>query len=136
MDKKADNILVIIKKFFLNIFSKNRKKLLVESTDKNLENNTFEKENISYNVNKNDNFINNLKIKKDEEEERILKIQEDLENKIIQVENISEEDFNKVLELYDKQTEEIEANTERLNKLTDKYKNEIIKIRKELKNSV
>ena len=124
MDKKADNILVIIKNFFLNIFSKNRKKLLVESTDKNLENNTFEKENISYNVNKNDNFIN------------ILKIQEDLENKIIQVENISEEDFNKVLELYDKQTEEIEANTERLNKLTDKYKNEIIKIRKELKNSV
>lgn len=64
--------------------------------------------------------------RKKEEIQRLLKLQENFENGLIAEEEISEEDTKKLHKIYDLQINKIEEATE-------KCKNEIVKIREDIK---
>ena len=96
---EGNTIFQKIKKFFRNIFSK------FKDTD-----NSSNTKGVEENYN---NFKQEIEIKQDEEELRILKLQEDYKNGIIEEENISKEDYKKLLELYDKENKEIKEDIEK-----------------------
>ena len=99
---KSNNIIEKIRSFFTKIFHKSKYK------DNNLTNFT-EQEN-PYN---NNNFKEQMVIKEDEEKLRLLKLQKDYENGLIEEENISQEDYQKLLDLYDEQNEKISKEIEK-----------------------
>ena len=74
----------------------------------------------------NEKFLNNIQIKEDEEEKRLKIIQLKYDNGEIEEEDILEEDIDKIIALYQKETEE-------LDKDTLKRKMNIEKMLKELK---
>lgn len=94
---KANNIFVRIKNFFKNIFYKKSK---IENVFKEIKN-------------KEDNFKQDIMIKQDKEVLRILKLQEDYRNGLIEEEDISKEDYQKLLDLYDEQNRQIQEEIER-----------------------
>ena len=104
-----------IKMFFKAIFGKKIDKL---DEPKNQE------------VNTNNNFKNDIIIEKDKEQERLLQIQEDFRNGIIREEEISVEDKEKLYLLYDKQILELKEKIKQNRQLTEKYKLEIINLKK------
>lgn len=117
-----NNKLIIYKKsifrkisdFFKKIFSK--KKVL-------------QKEDIIVvNDKKNDSFIKNIQIKENKEELRLLQLKQQYENGEIDEEDMSDEDIDKLCKLYEKETDELNADTER-------RKNHIAQMLKELKNA-
>lgn len=104
-----------IKMFFKAIFEKKVDKL---DEPKNQE------------VNTNNNFKNDIIIEKDKEQERLLQIQEDFRNGIIREEDINVEDKEKLYLLYDKQILELKEKIKQNRQLTEKYKLEIINLKK------
>lgn len=99
--------------FFKNIFSK--KKVLLDEI-------------VKVNNFNNDSFIQNIKIKENKEELRLIHLKNQYENEEIDEEDLSEEEIDKLCELYEKETKELNADTER-------RKNHIAEMLKELKNS-
>ena len=102
-----------ISDFFKKIFSK---KEVVQNED------------IIVNNDKNDSFIKNIQIKENKEELRLLQLKQQYENGEIDEEDMSDEDIDKLCKLYEKETDELNADTER-------RKNHIAQMLKELKNS-
>ena len=74
----------------------------------------------------NNNFKETVQIKQDEEELRILKLQQEFKNSNIEEEEISEDDYSKLIRLYDEQNEKLRQEIE-------KYKIETYKILQEIK---
>ena len=116
-----NNELIIYKKsifrkisdFFKKIFSKKE---------------VLQNENIIVNNEKNDSFIKNIQIKENKEELRLLQLKQQYENGEIYEEDMLDEDIDKLCKLYEKETDELNADTER-------RKNHIAKMLKELKNA-
>ncbi len=116
-----NNELIIYKKsifrkisdFFKKIFSKKE---------------VLQNEDIIVNNEKNDSFIKNIQIKENKEELRLLQLKQQYENGEIDEEDISDEDIDKLCKLYEKETDELNADTER-------RKNNIAQMLKELKNT-
>ena len=112
-----ENIFTKISNFFKNLFFR-RKKDTTEVID----------EETIYNKQCKENFINNIIIKEDEEEKRLKILQLQYDNGEIDEEDISEEDMDKLIEMYEKETEELNADTE-------KRKKHIAQMLKELKSA-
>ena len=108
-----ENVFTKIANFFKNIFSR---KTIVEVIDKEQINNMPNK----------DSFMENLIIKESEEEKRLKSLQLQYDNEEIEEEDILEEDIEKLIKMYEKETKELNADTERI-------KNHIAKMLKELK---
>ena len=102
-----------ISDFFKKIFSK---KEVVQNED------------IIVNNDKNDSFIKNIQIKENKEELRLLQLKQQYENGEIDEEDMSDEDIDKLCKLYEKETDELNADSER-------RKNHIAQMLKELKNA-
>lgn len=79
-----------------------------------------------YNNKCKEDFIANILIKEDEEEKRLKILQLQYDNGEIDEEDISDEDMDKLIEMYEKETEE-------LNKETEYIKIHISQMLKELK---
>ena len=77
---------------------------------------------------KNNNFLENIQIKEDKEKIRLIQLKQQYEKGEIDEEEISDEDVDKLCELYKKETDELNADTER-------RKNHIAQMIKELKNT-
>lgn len=81
-----------------------------------------------YNNKCKEDFMTNILIKEDEEEKRLKKLQLQYDNGEIDEDDIAEEDVDKLIKMYEKETEE-------LNNETEKIKIHISQMLKELKNS-
>ena len=99
--------------FFNKIFS--RKKILPSEVTNTKEN-------------KNSKFIEHIQIEEDQEKLRLIQLKRQYENGEIYEEDISDEDIEKLCDIYEKETNELNADTER-------RKNHIYQMLKELKNS-
>ena len=102
-----------ISDFFKKIFSKEE---------------VVQNEDIIVNNDKNDSFIKNIQIKENKEELRLLQLKQQYENGEIDEEDMSDEDIDNLCKLYEKETVELNADTER-------RKNHIAQMLKELKNA-
>ena len=112
-----ENIFTKISNFFKKLFFRKNKDIS-KSID----------ETLIYNKQYKENFIDNILIKEDEEEKRLKTIQLQYDNEEIDEEDISDEDIDKLCKLYEKETDELNADTER-------RKNHIAQMLKELKNA-
>lgn len=110
-----ENIFTKISNFFKKLFFKQKNIILQENSQKNIQN----KQPKEY-------FIENITIKENVEEKRLKSLQLQYDNGEIDEEDILEEDMDKLIEMYEKETEELNADTER-------RKNHIAQILKELK---
>ena len=116
-----NNKLIIYKKsifrkisnFFKKIFSKKE---------------VLQNEDIIVNNDKDDSFIKNIQIKENKEELRLIQLKQQYENGEIDEEDMSDEDIDNLCKLYKKETDELNADTER-------RKNHIVQMLKELKNA-
>ena len=70
--------------------------------------------------NNEDDFRENIQIKQEEEEKRILKLQQDFKKGIIEEKDLPEEDYKKILKLYNEQNEKIKQEIEMYRKETAK----------------
>ena len=86
----------------------------------------MQKEEIIVNNEKNDSFIKNIQIKENKEELRLLQLKQQYENGEIDEEDMSDEDIDNLCKLYEKEIDELNADTER-------RKNHIAQMLKELK---
>ena len=77
---------------------------------------------------KNNSFIHNIQIKQNKEELRLLQLRKQYENGEIDEEDMSNEDIDKLCKMYKKETDELNADTER-------RKKHIAQMLNELKNS-
>lgn len=66
-----------------------------------------------YNNQCRDNFIDNILIKEDGEEKRLKILQLQYDNGEIDEDDISDEDMDKLIEMYEDETEKLNADTER-----------------------
>lgn len=96
-----ENIFTKISNFLKKLFFRKKK-----DTTKTID------ETRSYNKQCKENFIENILIKEDEEERRLKKLQLQYDNGEIDEEDISEEDIDKIIKMYEKETEELNADTE------------------------
>ncbi|MCI8961733.1 MAG: hypothetical protein HFJ18_02285 [Clostridia bacterium] len=78
-------------------------------------------------------FIERITIKQDKELQRILKLQKAYEKRLILEDEISEEDKEKLYNLYEMQIKEIQASIKVSEDAIERNKNDIIKIRDKLK---
>lgn len=106
-----------IKLFFNNIFKKQKN----ESDEKNNENH----------IQKSD-FKNEIIIKRDEEKQRLILLQQNLREHKITEKEITEEDIKKLNDLYDSQILELQNKIAQNRKVTENYKKDIIAIKKKL----
>lgn len=112
-----ENIFTKTLNFFKKLFFRKKK-----DTNKSIE------ELLIYNNQSKENFIDNILIKEDEEEKRLKMLQLQYDNEEIDEEYISDEDIDNLCKLYEKETDELNADTER-------RKNHIAQMLKELKNT-
>lgn len=112
-----ENIFTKTLNFFKKLFFRKKK-----DTNKSIE------ELLIYNNQSKENFIDNILIKEDEEEKRLKMLQLQYDNEEIDEEYISDEDIDNLCKLYEKETDELNADTER-------RKNHIAQMLKELKNA-
>ena len=112
-----ESIFTKISNFFKKLFSR-KKEYIEESAD----------EKSIYNIQQKENFVENIVIKENEEEKRLKELQLQYDNGEIDEEDISDEDMDKLIEMYEKETEELNAETE-------KIKIHISQMLKELKKS-
>lgn len=112
---KKISIVTIIKKAIFYIFQKKEKQIV---DDKNY----FGDENFEI---MDDNFNESLIIKKDLTKESLVELQKDLEMNIISIEDISNEDFVNIINLYENQIKELNENTKSLEQSTKIYKSKI-----------
>jgi hypothetical protein len=94
-----ENLFTKIKNFFLNIFRKDTSK------DEIIENTT----NV---MNNKSNFRSNITIKQDEEEMKILKLQQDYKAGNILEQDMTDEEHKKLIELYKKQNDDLKEKIE------------------------
>lgn len=101
-----ENIFTKISNFFKKLFFR-KNEVPTESIDEApIYNNNQYKE----------SFIENIQIKENEEAKRLKILQLQYDNGEIDEEEISEEDMDKLIEMYEKETEELNADTERRKK--------------------
>lgn len=112
-----ENIFTKISNFLKKIFF--RKKEYIEECVE---------ENLIYNIQQKENFVENIVIKENEEEKRLKELQLQYDNGEIDEEDILDEDMDRLIEMYETETEE-------LNNETEKIKIHISKMLKELKHS-
>jgi len=98
-----ENIFTKITNFFRKIFCKSK-----EQPEENTP--VKETENIQH---KND-FVKRITIQENPEEKRLKQLQYQYENGEIDEDEISEEDQNKLIEMYEKETEQLNSETERI----------------------
>lgn len=110
-----ENIFTRISNFFKKLFF--RKKEVRESESN--ENNIYKKQ-------LKEDFIENIAIKENAEEKRLKELKHQYDNGEINEEDILEKDIDKLIEMYQKETRQIEADTE-------KIKTHIAQMLKELK---
>ena len=115
--KYKENVFTRIFNFFKKIFSKKKLSVNEEDVDETIK----EEKNKS-------NFLEDIQIKEDKEEIRLKKLQLLYDNGEIDEDDLSESDIEKLVALYEKETEVLNADTER-------RKNHIAQMLKELKNS-
>jgi hypothetical protein len=113
------NIFIRIKNFFRNIFMKNRN----ENIELPIHNVDAKRQN---------NFREEIVIKEDKEKIRIEKLMRQYDAGEIVEEDISDEDMEKLIELYNQETEELNLETELLDADTNRRKANIEKIIKSL----
>ena len=94
-----NNIFIKIAEFFKKLFS--RKKIL-QSKNENISNDTR------------DSFIESIQIKKDKEKLRLCRLKQQYDNGEIDEDDIPDEDVEKIVELYEKETEKLKADTEKI----------------------
>ena len=111
------NIFTRISNFFKKLFFRVKKQ-----TNKSID------ELPVYNNQSKEHFIDTILIKEDEEEKKLKTLQLQYDNGEIDEEDISDEDMDKLIEMYEKESEE-------LNNETDKIKIHISQMLKELKQS-
>lgn len=111
-----ENIFTKISNFFKKLFSSKKKE-----TNKSIDKLPI------YNNQSKENFIENILIKENKEEKRLKTLQLQYDNGEIDEEDILDEDMDKLIEMYEKETEE-------LNKETENIKIHISHMLKELKN--
>ena len=112
-----ENIFAKISNFFKKLFF--RKK---QNNEKTIDGKSI------YNIQQKENFVVNIVIKENEEEKRLKILQLQYDNGEIDEEDISDEDMDKIIEMYEKETE-------KLNNETEKIKIHISQMLKELKQS-
>lgn len=94
-----NNIFIKIADFFKKLFS--RKKILQSKN-----------ENISNDIR--DSFIESIQIKKDKEKLRLCKLKQQYDNGEIDEDDIPDEDVEKLVELYEEETDKLKADTEKI----------------------
>lgn len=94
-----NNIFIKIAEFFKKFFS--RKKILQSKN-----------ENISNDIR--DSFIESIQIKEDKEKLRLCKLKQQYDNGEIDEDDIPDEDVEKIVELYEKETDKLKADTEKI----------------------
>lgn len=114
-----ENIFTKILNYFKKKFSKNKSLFIKNNEEENFLNNQYKNKK---------SFLEDIVIKENEEEKRIKNLQLQYDNGEIDEEDISDEDMDKLIEMYEKETEE-------LNKETEKIKCHIAKMLKEFKKS-
>jgi len=107
----GNNKLIIYKENFFNKITNFFRKIFCKPKEQ-LEENLSEKEleNIEY---KSD-FAERITIQENPEEKRLKQLQYQYENGEIDEDDISEEDQNKLIEMYEKETEQLNSETERI----------------------
>jgi len=78
-------------------------------------------------------FIKRITIKEDKEMQRLLELQKAYEQRIILEEEISEEDKQKLYNLYEKQIKEMQVSIKNSEDVVENNKRAIIEIRNKLK---
>ena len=112
-----ENVFTKILNFFKKIFFKEKNIVLQENSQLNIQNDQPK-----------EYFIENITIKEDKEEKRLKILQLQYDNGEIDEEDISDEDMDKLIEMYEKETEKLNLDTER-------RKNHIAQMLKELKST-
>lgn len=118
-----NNKLILYKEDFFTRISNFFKKIFFKK-QKSLAENIEEKD--TYNNKSKEVFLKNIQIEQNEEEKRLKKLQLQYDNGEIDEDDISDDDADKLIELYKKETFELNADTE-------KRKKHIAKMLKELK---
>ena len=95
-----------IKDFFMKIFGIKKQELLIEDVKYESVSDTRKEE-----------FENNIRVSKNEEEEMILKLRKDFESGIILEEDLSKDDFDTLYNLYER---EIQSSRESIQNYRDK----------------
>lgn len=95
-----------IKDFFMKIFGIKKQELLIEDVKYESVSDTRKEE-----------FEKNIRVSKNEEEERILKLRKDFESGIILEEDLSKDDFDTLYNLYER---EIQSTRESIQNYRDK----------------
>ena len=116
-----NNNLIVYKESIFNKISKFFKKIF--NIDRKDENKTTFK-NINYSLQK-DNFISNIAVKENEEENRLEELQAKYENGEIDEYDISDEDMDKLIEMYKNETEKLKLDTEKRKEHISKMLNEL-----------
>ena len=105
---KSNKLISYRENFFTKILNFFKKLFLIEK-------NIIKKDNIQKNINekdKKDYFSKNLEINENAEERRLKLLQLQYDNGEIEEEDISDEDMDKLIEMYKKETEELNLDTE------------------------
>lgn len=100
-----------VQNFFRNIFGKN--KSVIEEASKKEEKKEMSK------------FRDTIIIQKNEERERLIKLQNQLRNKKIKEEELTLEDIEKISILYDEQIKEIEEEIKKNRDILEEYKKKL-----------
>ena len=87
-----------ISEFFKNIFSKKK---------------TLQNEDVIINNDKNNSFIQNVRIRENKENLRLIQLKQQYEQGEIDEEDLSEEEIDKLCDLYKKETEKLNIDTEK-----------------------
>ena len=97
-----ESIFTKIFNFFKNLFFKKNNALEINN------------ESFSYNYNnkEKEEFIEDIQIKEDREEKRLRELQKLYDNGYIDEDDISDEDIDKLIVMYEKETEELNKDTE------------------------
>ena len=109
------NIFTKIINFFKNLFVRKEEIAMPDTDDKTVDI-----------MAQREKFVRSIEIKEDEEDNRLKAIQLQYDNGEIDEDDISEEDIDKLVEMYEKETDELNADTE-------KRKRHIAKMLEELK---
>lgn len=96
------NIFIRISNFFKKLFFKNKDNVQDNFKDQSI-----------YKEQEKEVFIENIILKQDEEKIRIQQLKEKYDNGEIDEEDLSESDIDKIISLYEKETDELNADTER-----------------------
>ena len=116
-----NNNLIVYKESIFNKISRFFKKIFnIDRKDENKI--TFK--NINYSLQK-DNFISNIAVKENEEENRLKELQAKYENGEIDEYDILDEDIDKLIEMYKNETEKLNLDTEKRKEHISKMLNEL-----------